>query len=712
MAEEEFLREIDELLGDKVDEGDTNNVIDAVDVKGPDDELKAALAAHEDVDVLQKLCEGRRVPMELRLDLWKECLGVSRRPDTLGTWSGPLDCDGQDIIHTQCQQAGAKLPFDEPSQQQAAKDMELVISYYCKTRNMRYSADYGWTDILLVLSSLNINKADLFNCFYAIVAKYIPRDCKSDGRPFHLFRLLMLYHDPSLCSFFDTMKLAPEVYLIPWFRNLFAATCGLEVVNVMWDLYLLERDPFLVLFLALVMILNAKELVMGSEGVSRDDVCATISSLPGQLSHDDVEDFFSLAHYYASRTPQSFRKDYHSLMFGSGRSGAALASNVSHALCLPISLQEVLDSNITDTNTEGAMKYFLVDCRPVDHFSCGHLAKSFHLDANLLLHSPTDFGVAVDRLCERVGKVGADSGEHLCFLGSGREQEDQYVNMVVAKFLQKHVRYVSLARGGFLELLIVLGGRVSQVVEDYDASKCSVFYSDSTLISSLATRTETSDSDSDSYIPAYRRRLRARGAQLYMQMASGFSERKESLRKKMGGYLWTTQAKEPEQRHVSQKDRASKRYRGAHSDVFVIADEDEELENPSVSSSEEEAGQQMVNISLFCTGPDVLYTFPATEMKEDSYTSHIVLTADSLIVLRELSDRAGWGRVKHRHKLTSILRITAKKKHPDLITFRFGSGSGDDMVISHQLRFRVPNTHKFTSAIKSRLQAMNLTPGS
>ena len=67
-----------------------------------------------------------------------------------------------------------------------------------------------------------------------------------------------------------------------------------------------------------------------------------------------------------------------------------------------------------------------------------------------LLHSPSDFVVAVDRLCERVGKVGADGGEHLCFLGSGREQEDQYVNMVVAKFLQKHVRYVSLARGGFL----------------------------------------------------------------------------------------------------------------------------------------------------------------------------------------------------------------------------------------------------------------------
>ena len=47
---------------------------------------------------------------------------------------------------------------------------------------------------------------------------------------------------------------------------------------------------------------------MESEGMGREEVCATISSLPGQLSHEDVEDFFSLAHYYATRTPQSFRK--------------------------------------------------------------------------------------------------------------------------------------------------------------------------------------------------------------------------------------------------------------------------------------------------------------------------------------------------------------------------------------------------------------------
>ena len=133
---------------------------------------------------------------------------------------------------------------------------------------------------------------------------------------------------------------------------------------------------------------------------------------------------------------------------------------------------------------DAGMHYFVVDCRPVEHFSCGHLPGAFHLDANLvrtpsfghevmhaaihhtvllsdppctlhapytqLLISPTDFSTAADRLCAKVRRAGVEGGEHLCFLGSGREQEDQYANMVIAKFLQKSIPYVSLARGGFL----------------------------------------------------------------------------------------------------------------------------------------------------------------------------------------------------------------------------------------------------------------------
>jgi len=45
-----------------------------------------------------------------------------------------------------------------------------------------------------------------------------------------------------------------------------------------------------------------------SESSTKEQICSSIFSLPLQLCAEDIEDFFSLANYYASRTPQSFRK--------------------------------------------------------------------------------------------------------------------------------------------------------------------------------------------------------------------------------------------------------------------------------------------------------------------------------------------------------------------------------------------------------------------
>lgn len=42
------------------------------------------------------------------------------------------------------------------------------------------------------------------------------RDCVVKGRPFHLYRLLLQYHEPELCSFLDTKKITPDSYAINW----------------------------------------------------------------------------------------------------------------------------------------------------------------------------------------------------------------------------------------------------------------------------------------------------------------------------------------------------------------------------------------------------------------------------------------------------------------------------------------------------------------
>ena len=63
------------------------------------------------------------------------------------------------------------------------------------------------------------------------------------------------------------------------------------------------------------------------------------------------------------------------------------------------------------------------------------------------MNSPAEFHLAVQSLGAFKAKTHPD--DHICFIGSGRDQEDQYVHMVVASFLQKRHQYVSLARGGY-----------------------------------------------------------------------------------------------------------------------------------------------------------------------------------------------------------------------------------------------------------------------
>lgn len=71
------------------------------------------------------------------------------------------------------------------------------------------------------------------------------------------------------------------------------------------------------------------------------------------------------------------------MLFGQTR-GSVPSLPVSHALCLPISLGEVLDSLQPQEHAVGRVKYNIVDSRPIGHYSKGHLPGSLHLDATLV----------------------------------------------------------------------------------------------------------------------------------------------------------------------------------------------------------------------------------------------------------------------------------------------------------------------------------------
>jgi len=68
-----------------------------------------------------------------------------------------------------------KLELVDEDRALVTSNLESVLTLYCKSRSIGYDRDAGWTHILRILVSLKYTKAELYNCFYAIATKYIPR---------------------------------------------------------------------------------------------------------------------------------------------------------------------------------------------------------------------------------------------------------------------------------------------------------------------------------------------------------------------------------------------------------------------------------------------------------------------------------------------------------------------------------------------------------
>ncbi|KAJ0065202.1 hypothetical protein NL108_006539, partial [Boleophthalmus pectinirostris] len=623
-------------------------------------------------------------------------LNVSGKGDSLSNWDGVLDLPEQTLIHNRSQQLIGQLGVSEEERVDMEADVEAIITFYCKSRNVTFSTDLSFPHLLKPLLSLKLPRSDLYNCFYALMNKYIPRDCVPKGRPFHLFRLLLQYHEPELCSFLDTKKITPDSYAMSWLGSLFSSHCLPDVTRTLWDNYFQQTDPFLIFFLMLVILVNAKyvakwskgetsfyfpcvsqsvvcplrESILAQEADGKEDIIKMLEESPSLLESEDIEDLFSLAQYYQTKTPLSLRKMNQNLF---GSSLVALKEeemDLSQALCLPVSVPEILQAN--QLQQEG-VRFFVVDCRPAEQYNSGHLSTAFHLDSDLMLQNPSEFALSVKSLLEaqkqslESGSIA--SGEHLCFMGSGREEEDMYMNMVLAHFLQKNKEYVSIAKGGFMALQKHL---VDMNIEGLDSSYLNWIVSTSGSHSSL------SSVDGELCSPGDSKGVKS----LMNKMTFALKSKSVNVKEKMISFIENTSA--PVDKHVSSSDRVGKPYRGVKP-VFSIGDEEEyDTDEIDSSSMSDDDRKEIVNIQTWINKPDVKHHIPCNEVKETGhmFPSHLLITATHMYCLREIASRKGFAYIQSRQALNSVVKITSKKKHPELITFKFGTNNSAGVEIS------------------------------
>ncbi|XP_068126790.1 TBC1 domain family member 23 isoform X2 [Hyperolius riggenbachi] len=644
-----------------------------------------------DLETVRNIIQGRPVPPDLRAKVWKIALNVAGKGDSLASWDGSLDLPEQPMIHRDCQNLIDQAALPEERKATVLQDIESVVTFYCKSRNVKYQEDICWIYLLKPLIDLNLPRSDLYNCFYAIMNKYIPRDCYKKGKPFHLFRLLLQYHEPELCSYLDTKKITPDLYALNWFGNLFAYHCTVEVTQAIWDSYLQQADPFFMYFLMLIMLVNVKESVLTEEMENKEELIEFLESPPTHLDAGDIEDLFSLAQHYYSKTPVSFRKDNQNL-FGSSLIALKDDSDLSQALCLAISVSEILQAN----HQGDAVRFFVVDCRPAEQYNSGHLSTAFHLDSDLMLQNPAEFALSVKSLLEAqkqsIESGSVAGGEHLCFMGSGREEEDMYMNMVLAHFLQKNKEYISIAKGGFM----VLQQHLADInVDGPDAGYGHWIVSTSGSRSTFGTY---ADEDSPNGV-ADGRGMKS----LVNKMTVALKTKSVNVKEKVISFIENTST--PVERHVSSSDRVGKPYRGVKP-VFSIGDEEEyDTDEIDSSSMSDDDRKEIVNIPTWINKPDIKHHFPCHEVKENGhmFPSHLLVTATHMYCLREIQSKKGFAYIQSRQALSSVVKITSKKKHPELITFKYGNSSASGVEILAVERYLIPNAGDATKAIKQQI---------
>lgn len=63
---------------------------------------------------------------------------------------------------------------------------------------------------------------------------------------------------------------------------------------------------------------------------------------------------------------------------------------------------------------------------------------------------------------------------HICFIGSGRDDEDKLVNMVIANFLQRQMKRVAVLRGGYAAIHEASDASLEEAIADHDEERCLV----------------------------------------------------------------------------------------------------------------------------------------------------------------------------------------------------------------------------------------------
>ncbi|GMT36718.1 hypothetical protein PFISCL1PPCAC_28015 [Pristionchus fissidentatus] len=614
---------------------------------------------------------------------WGRLLGVLNRPDPNSyEWDHLFNLRSQSILRNDCRQLAKKI-----NNTKSVPELESFFTLYCKMRSLDYQRNNGWMEIYERLVRVPMSTEVLFHIFYAVTTKFVPRDTRKNSAIYDLFRLILQYHDPAVCTKLETFKCAPLNYAKDWFNTVFASHTDEGPCHALWTHYFERGDPFLIFFMGLVLVVNAREEILNYPIDEKEKMGAFIEGLARNLTEEDVADFVELAAFYAQRTPQCIKEDFHCMIFGANLLDEFNEVSLSKLICFPISNQELLRRERGgDSST---IRYFIVDCRKTNLYRRGNVPGSFSLDCQLMVDAPDQFAIGVNSLKKYKSDQRPD--DHYCFIGYGDELDDQHMVMVAAKLLAEGTAHVCVLDGGFKSLHAYL----------VSINQLSKLHAHEPEICELCGGHGGEQNN-------------AGVMSLVSRLSKVVVSKGSTVKGKVSEMVNSRSMPESITMHVSAKDRHGKKYRKNSQQVFSIDGESSEDELPASSSVFTLKGEEKEKLLLtsFMSQAEVIDSFECRELIGDKQLpAHIALTRTHMHILRDCMDSPGYATTTARLLLSTVYNVTCRKKIPEVLTFKFGYETeiGEPKITSIH-RFYIPKAGECAKAVKTAIYAIRPLP--
>eukprot|EP00026_Physarum_polycephalum_P003120 Phypoly_transcript_03129.p1 GENE.Phypoly_transcript_03129~~Phypoly_transcript_03129.p1 ORF type:complete len:823 (+),score=106.10 Phypoly_transcript_03129:51-2519(+) len=297
----------------------------------------------EHVESLPRLKAHYRVGISNaeRCVLWKELLATNQAVEEEVAIDEAALTQREDVT-ADCQQLKFIDQCTNEAPEEISRKLQILILYFLQQNPSRvYHPRLRQAIFPFLAIGLSIEDAyRAFVCFAKIfLPKFFTEDKKVLQSKADLLRLLILYHDPALCYYMDQRGVSPVSYVQDWWSVLFFETCtDLTTVLTLWDNIFLAWDPYLYMFISLVLIMRTRDQIMAGEA----------QEIPLLVSTTQIGDFTEVSHLvqqalsFSETTPHAFRCQLCDVTQQTPLFFEFLHDHLKTALCLSVGIQDVV----------------------------------------------------------------------------------------------------------------------------------------------------------------------------------------------------------------------------------------------------------------------------------------------------------------------------------------------------------------------------------